>query len=199
MADLTAREQRPAGDDGVRVQTARAVRDKEEPGLRVAVRAQRQVVVDGVPVDVELRDVGGGRHLLRRGDDVTRVVLEAPRHQGRGPGVREVLVAGFRFELEVEPERRAALRERATRGRATGTSDGPLEVRSVIAGRVAAVSVAAGDAVTTGQQLLVVEAMKMQNELRAPRGGTIERLGVAEGVNIEVGDLLLVIGNGRHG
>ena len=54
-------------------------------------------------------------------------------------------------------------------------------------------SVAAGDEVTAGQQLLVVEAMKMQNELRAPRDGTIDRVGVAVGVNIEIGDLLVVI------
>jgi biotin carboxyl carrier protein len=50
-----------------------------------------------------------------------------------------------------------------------------------------------GDAVVAGQQLLVVEAMKMQNELRAPRDGTIDRVGIAPGVNIEVGDLLVVI------
>ena len=56
-----------------------------------------------------------------------------------------------------------------------------------------AVSVGVGDTVTAGQQLLVVEAMKMQNELRAPRDGTIERVGVAVGVNIEIGDLLVVI------
>jgi len=47
--------------------------------------------------------------------------------------------------------------------------------------------------VTAGQQLLVVEAMKMQNELRAPRDGTIERVAVGAGATIEVGDLLLVI------
>ena len=44
-----------------------------------------------------------------------------------------------------------------------------------------------------GQQLLVVEAMKMQNELRAPRDGTIDRVGVSVGVTIEIGDLLVVI------
>ena len=54
-------------------------------------------------------------------------------------------------------------------------------------------SVTAGDAVSAGQQLLVVEAMKMQNELRAPRDGTVERVAVAAGRTIEVGDLLLVL------
>jgi biotin carboxyl carrier protein len=104
-----------------------------------------------------------------------------------------VLVGGFRFEVEVEPERLAALRERATRGRGEGAHGGPQEVRAIIPGKVVSVSVAAGDAVTAGQQLLVVEAMKMQNELRAPRDGTIDKVGVAPGVNIEVGDLLVVI------
>jgi biotin carboxyl carrier protein len=47
--------------------------------------------------------------------------------------------------------------------------------------------------VVAGQQLLAVEAMKMQNELRAPRDGTIDRVAVAPGRTIEVGDLLLVI------
>jgi glutaconyl-CoA decarboxylase len=51
----------------------------------------------------------------------------------------------------------------------------------------------AGDAVVASQQLLVVEAMKMQNELRAPRDGTITRVAVGAGENIEVGDLLLVL------
>jgi len=58
---------------------------------------------------------------------------------------------------------------------------------------VVSVSVATGDAVTAGQQILVVEAMKMQNELRAPRDGTIRQIAVGPGVTIEVGDLLLVI------
>ena len=110
-----------------------------------------------------------------------------------GGTTREVLVDGFRFVVEIESERLAALRERATRGRAAGTHGGPLDVRAIIPGKVASVSVAPGDTVVAGQQLLVVEAMKMQNELRAPRDGTIDRVGVTPGVNIEVGDLLVVI------
>jgi biotin carboxyl carrier protein len=184
-----------AGDDaGVRVRLAPASRRDDGAPMRVAVLAQRQVRMDDEPVDATLRDLGGGRHVLETASGATRVVIEPPRRQGRGPLVREVIVDGFRFEVEVEDERRAALRARASRGRTTGQGGGPLEVRAVIPGKVGAVSVAAGDVVEAGQQLLVVEAMKMQNELRAPRSGTIDRVGVAEGVNIEVGDLLLIIG-----
>jgi biotin carboxyl carrier protein len=113
-----------------------------------------------------------------------------------GPRLVEVVVDGWRFELEVEPAGRAALRDRASRDRAAKAHGVGAEVRAIIPGRVVAVSVAPGDPVSAGQQLLVVEAMKMQNEVRTPLAGIVERLLVAEGQTIEPGDLLVVIGAG---
>jgi biotin carboxyl carrier protein len=160
-----------------------------------SVSAQRQsVLVDGLPADVTLRGIGSGRHVVTQDGNRTRVILETPALGEDGVQRREVLVDGFRFEVETESERIASLRERATRGRAASAHTGPLEVRAIIPGKVVAISVAAGEDVIAGQQLLVVEAMKMQNELRAPRDGTITRVSVAPGVKIEVGDLLVVIG-----
>jgi 3-methylcrotonyl-CoA carboxylase alpha subunit len=106
---------------------------------------------------------------------------------------RELVVDGWRIEVEVESERRASLRERARRGHESAGRGGPTEVRAIIPGRVVSVSVAAGDSLDAGQQVLVVEAMKMQNELRAPREGTVRSVAVGPGSTIEVGDLLLVI------
>ena len=164
------------------------------PDDPAAVLAQRQPVeVDGVSADIVLHPSGGGRFVLDEAGVATRVILEPAASLGGGSQRREVIVDGFRFEVETESERIASLRERASRGRAASAHSGPLEVRAIIPGKVVAVSVAPGDAVTAGQQLLVVEAMKMQNELRAPRDGTISRVGVAPGVKIEVGDLLVVI------
>ncbi len=97
------------------------------------------------------------------------------------------------MEVEIESERRANLRERARRGRETAGRSGPVEVHAIIPGRIVALSVKAGDEVGAGQQLLVLEAMKMQNELRAPREGRVERIPIAVGDNVEVGDLLMVI------
>ena len=89
----------------------------------------------------------------------------------------EVVVDGWRFEVVVEDAARADLRDRATRERGSGSAaGGATEVRAIIPGRVASVAVTAGDIVEAGQALLVVEAMKMQNELRAPRAGTVERV-----------------------
>ena len=100
---------------------------------------------------------------------------------------------GWRVEVDIEPEARAALRARARRGATEVGVSGPTEVRAMIPGVVFAVAVAVGDTVTAGQKIVVVEAMKMQNELRAPRDGTVDRVAVTTGARIEVGDLLLVI------
>ena len=105
----------------------------------------------------------------------------------------EVVVDGWRFELVVEDAARAELRRRATREEDAAAADGPAEIRAIIPGRVAAVRVVAGDAVEAGRTLLIVEAMKMQNELRAPRAGTVERVAVGEGQTIENGDVLVVL------
>jgi biotin carboxyl carrier protein len=122
----------------------------------------------------------------------SRALVGEVRRDG-GLDVVEVLVDGWRFELEVEPAARAELRRRATRDRAGGTGSGPQDIRAVIPGRVVSVAVAAGETVATGQPLLVLEAMKMQNELRAPRDGTVGRVAVAAGTTVELGDTLLVL------
>ncbi len=158
-----------------------------------SVLAQRQLLLDGEPIALGLEPMGHGRHVLLEPAVRTRVVLEPGHAMTGGIRRREVLVDGFRFEIDVESERIAALRERASRGRAASAHSGPLEIRAIIPGRVVSVSIAPGDEVTAGQQLLAVEAMKMQNELRAPRDGAVERVAVSPGMTIEVGDLLVVI------
>ncbi len=129
------------------------------------------------------------------------VLLLPLRHQGRGSPAAvpdgaialEVVVDGWRFEVLVEDAARADLRERATRGRVADASSRPAGVRAMIPGRVASVAAAVGDAVEEGSPLLVIEAMKMQNEIRAPRAGTLTRVVVQAGRNVDAGDLLVVI------
>ncbi len=155
-------------------------------------------IVDGEQLPARLQRFEAGRARLTLADhgDPVRlpiVVGEARPDRARGTVVREVVVRGWRIEVEVEPERRALLRERARRGAGAQAHGGPLEVHAIIPGRVVAVLVKPGDTVEAGHQILVVEAMKMQNELRAPREGTIAQVGVEVGQNIEVGDLLVVI------
>jgi biotin carboxyl carrier protein len=124
----------------------------------------------------------------------TRLVL-GPAHRRAGDGIliREVVIDGWRVEVELEPEGRANLRERARRHATVVDRLGPIDIVAELPGRIAALSVAPGDVVVAGQQLLVIEAMKMHNELRAPRAGTVDRVVVAVGRGVELGDLLVVL------
>jgi biotin carboxyl carrier protein len=158
------------------------------------------VLVDGVPMDARLERHDEIHAVLveRAGGDLIRTpVLTLPFEPIAGPSLgvvrREIVVDGWSVKVEIESERRASLRERARRGREETTHRGPTEIRAIIPGRVVSVSVVPGDAVGAGQQLLVVEAMKMQNELRAPRDGEVSKVAVGTGQTIEVGDLLLVL------
>jgi len=125
------------------------------------------------------------------------VVLPGTDRAGGAPGVVrtavEVVVDGWLFEFEVEDAERAELRARAGREGDRRTQHGPTLVRAIIPGRVVTVAVASGDIVEAGQQLLTVEAMKMQNELRSPRAGTVERVAVGPGATVDRGDVLLVL------
>jgi len=71
---------------------------------------------------------------------------------------------------------------------------GPARLAAPMPGRVVRVLVGPGDTVEAGQGLVVVEAMKMENELRAPRAGQVQQIAVREGQPVEAGALLVVVG-----
>lgn len=106
----------------------------------------------------------------------------------------EVVVDGWVLDATVEPAVLAALREKAARGPSEAGPHSPVSLRAQIPGRVVRVWVGLGDAVEAGQQLLAVEAMKMENEVRAPRAGTVGSVAVAIGQTVEVGDELVTLG-----
>lgn len=172
----------------------------EDAGIRVSLVGAPDPATSTTTVtpepDERLRDIGAGHLRLETPGGSHRVVIAPIRHPAHtATGIRrlEVVVDGWRFEVDVEPESRARLRERATSEKADAGRGGPLELRAIIPGRVVSVDVSNGDAVEAGGRLLVIEAMKMQNELRASRGGTVRRLGVGPGQTVERGDLLLVV------
>jgi biotin carboxyl carrier protein len=83
---------------------------------------------------------------------------------------------------------------RARRGRAEGSGGaGPMRIVAPMPGRVVKLLVSTGEHVAARQGLVVVEAMKMENELRAPRAGTVTELAVAAGTSVEAGTLLVVV------
>jgi biotin carboxyl carrier protein len=106
----------------------------------------------------------------------------------------EVVVDGWVFHALIEPAARARLRERASRSGDAATAGPRIVLRAQIPGRIVRVWAAPGDAIEAGQRLLAVEAMKMENEVCAPRAGTVEAVTAAVGQTVELGDELVTIG-----
>jgi acetyl-CoA/propionyl-CoA carboxylase biotin carboxyl carrier protein len=129
-------------------------------------------------------------------DSATRLLADAdgsgPRTQDR---LLEVEIDGRRHEVRLhapEPPWAELARRRGRRG-ATHGAGSTGAVHSPMQGTVLAVEAAAGDMVEAGQVLFVVEAMKMENEITAPRAGSVRRLSVRPGDGVGVGQLLCEI------
>jgi biotin carboxyl carrier protein len=99
-----------------------------------------------------------------------------------------VVIDGRRYGFEVEDPR--SLQGR--RGAGAGT-EGPRPVKAPMPGRVVRLLVAAGEEVKEGQGCVVIEAMKMQNELKSPKAGRVVRVGVVVGDTVGSGDVLVVV------
>jgi biotin carboxyl carrier protein len=98
-----------------------------------------------------------------------------------------VVIDGYRFEMEVRDPRRWSRKDAARGGEGLQTVVAPMP------GKVVRVLVTHGDEVKAGQGLLVVEAMKMQNEIKATRAGQILSLTVKEGATVAAGEVLASI------
>ncbi len=122
------------------------------------------------------------------------------------PNVFSILLNGESFEVRVAPGSDGKLTlqtrhnefvaeivdPRAWRGRRHGAAEveGRQQIVAPMPGKVVRLLVKAGDKVEAGQGLLVVEAMKMQNEVRSPKTGTVERLLAKEGQPVNAGEVL---------
>jgi acetyl/propionyl-CoA carboxylase alpha subunit len=99
-----------------------------------------------------------------------------------------VVIGGRRFAFEVEDPRSLQGRRGAGAG-----MDGPRPVKSPMPGRVVRVLVEAGEDVEEGQAVVVIEAMKMQNELKSPKAGRVARVLIGVGDAVGSGDVLVVV------
>ena len=100
----------------------------------------------------------------------------------------EVLIEGEHFEFELFDERKALLKKSAVLG-----AEGVQVVESSMPGKIVKIFIAEGDEVEQGQGLVVVEAMKMENEIKSPKAGVVKKVGIKEGEAVEAGALLVVV------
>jgi len=125
------------------------------------------------------------------------------------PGIFSILLDGKSHEVRITPTPAGTLTlqtgrqeftaevldPRAWRGRRHGAleAEGRQQILAPMPGKIVRVLVQTGDKVQAGQGLLVVEAMKMQNEIRSPKSGTVERLLAKEGQPVNAGEVLCVV------
>ncbi len=98
-----------------------------------------------------------------------------------------VVIDGYRFEVDVRDPRRFS-RKQSGRG-----GEGVQTVAAPMPGKIVRILVAPGDAVEAGHGIVVVEAMKMQNEMKAARAGRVLTVSVKEGATVTAGEVLVTI------
>jgi acetyl/propionyl-CoA carboxylase alpha subunit len=153
---------------------------------------EHEVALDGDGVHVGSEDInarvapvdGTPVRIVTIGDEVHRVVVR----QGGSRGMYTLWLDGWRFEVEALDERTRAIR--ALAGASAGPS-GPAPLVAPMPGLIVRVHVAVGDAVQAGQGLVVMEAMKMENELRAQAAGRVKTVHATPGTAVEKGALLI--------
>jgi len=125
--------------------------------------------------------------MIPAGDAIWSILIDGRSYAVTLLGGGDVSVNGRVFHVEV-------LDPRGMRGRRTAAeSSGPQSVTAPMPGRVLRVLVEAGQDVEAGQGLIVVEAMKMQNEMKSPRAGRVASVKVDAGATVSAGDILVVI------
>ena len=156
-----------------------------EREIELDLEADRVAVRDGEVHDARVSDVEGTPvRLVTIGDEVHRVVAR----RGETRGKYTLWLDGFRYEVEALDERTRTIRELS--GASAGAS-GPAPLKAPMPGMIVRVAVQVGDQVVPGQSLVVMEAMKMENELRATAAGTVKAVLAQPGTAVEKGALLL--------
>lgn len=164
-----------------------------------------QAEIDGQTDPVEIRREGD-RTFAKVGDREYELEVSQPeagvcliKHQG---AIYEASVAPSAgkdapFEVEIRGERFDVSISDPRRLRGAGSDrvqdHGLAEIRSAMPGKVVRLLAAAGQQVEKGDGIVVVEAMKMQNEMKSPKDGIVKAVNVEEGSTVNAGEVLVVI------
>lgn len=123
--------------------------------------------------------------------DTLSLIIDAQSfeiRQERTDDTRNIYVRGTKYEITVRDAR--SLRNQ----RRTGATDaGPFQIKASMPGKVVRILSREGASLGAGQGILVLEAMKMQNEIRSPKDGVLKKMLAREGANVNAGEVLAVL------
>lgn len=159
----------------------------DEQEFIIEITQDDHVLVNGELLNIDFRQVPGSdlTSLLLNNRSLEAVVAQDEAQW-------EVLIKGELYHVQVQDER--AFRLAQARGGETAVT-GDASVKSPMPGIVISIPVAAGDVVQKGDTVIILESMKMENELRAPRDGIVSRIHVEAGATVEKGEMLVMIGD----
>ena len=158
---------------------------RNPPGGRGGVE-EPEFAIDGQPLEADWAEISPGTYsILIGGQSYQARVAPAPSSPPGPPDAWVVTIAEYDFHIQVRDPRARRFAGQAVE------HDGPLDVLAPMPGKIVRVLVCRDQEVSQGQGLVVIEAMKMQNELRAPRPGRVTEVHVQEGIGIEAGARLL--------
>lgn len=141
--------------------------------------------IDGRIYDLEVSEPEPNVFLIKRDGEISEIFV-SPNEKSDEPF--KVNLANHYFEIEITDPKR--LRGSTA---ASGELEGIAEIKTAMPGKIVRVLVDAGAEVKTGDGVIVVEAMKMQNEMKSPKDGTIKEIRFLEGSTVNAGDVLVVI------
>ena len=156
-----------------------------EKQFLVEIIDDRHVSVDGKVYEVDFESVSG--------QPVYSLIVDGKSHESYvAPGEQDwqVLLRGRLYPVSVEDERERRLRAAAGSGVA---ETGEFLLKAPMPGLVVTINVEEGQEIQKGQVLLILESMKMQNELKAPRDGKVNRIKVKPGESVEQRQTLLSV------
>jgi biotin carboxyl carrier protein len=153
----------------------------------IEINDDKRVFVDGVEYAVDFGSVAGQPvySLLLDGRS-----YEAYVYQDEDSDDWQVLLSGDLYTLQVEDEREKRLRAQAG---GVAASTGEFNLKAPMPGLIVDVAVAEGQAVKKGDILVILESMKMQNELKCPMEGTVTRVRAKVGESVEHNQVLLTV------
>ncbi|HWP85818.1 MAG TPA: biotin/lipoyl-containing protein [Terriglobia bacterium] len=159
--------------------------------LEVAGRGPLACRLDGESFEAEAVEVAAGVYSLLMGGKSYRAYVARPIGRENPPGraaeTFTVQVDGVSYSITVQDPRRWS------GGRGMATREGRQQVTAPMPGKVIRVLAQEGEAVGSGQGLVVVEAMKMQNEIKSRAAGTVRKVLVREGQAVAGGEILMLI------
>jgi len=141
--------------------------------------------LDSRRYEIEVRELADGRYLLVDGSRIYRCRVEAKRDS---QGSFEVVVHGRARDITIIDPKRL----RGTHS-ASAHHAGAAEIVSTMPGKIVRVLVEVGALVEAGTGIVVVEAMKMQNEMKSPKAGVVVSINAETGATVNAGDVLAVI------